>query len=515
MLLAALVVLVGGLMLALRSSDGLLSTLLQRESNDARDAAEAGITRIIGELNRPRNRGLLVKAGSAEDPDGYLWTSTDAEADPNHFRNPCLPAADSSNPDLATNPNIGANSTGTPYNTVYLNDAGAVTDKSTATRAYRLLWVKRQQLLTSDDKPTLRIFQADGRGTVRLAVEGLRLRAGQTVSSVVLEEELQLVPKCCDVSFGGAHGNVVYTADNDGASVCIPDGWGFVAGAALNDSGAITVNGNIDIVNTAGDAVDPLYCIASDPANCEFRAQASGYGLQTVQPVLAFEYIPKMDEALKTRAPGTISRLSDVSGLLFCTSTTGLPANPKLKDCPSNDVTLDATAATLPDFCTVHEEKELHCRLAELDYSGLDISVINTAGRPIRLFFTQDGAVLRSTGNGTLTHQPGDNRTATDFALLGCTECGTQTVTISGTPDGLGVFAWFPQGDITVTGGSAYEGVIWANQITTSGDVQWTISSSSVLSAMAMLGFALEGDQNPPSFDWVARSVRSFRWFGS
>jgi hypothetical protein len=38
-LLAALVVLLGGLMLALRSSDGLLSTLLQRETNDARDAA--------------------------------------------------------------------------------------------------------------------------------------------------------------------------------------------------------------------------------------------------------------------------------------------------------------------------------------------------------------------------------------------------------------------------------------------------------------------------------------------
>ncbi|WP_231597282.1 hypothetical protein [Synechococcus sp. CBW1004] len=75
-------------MLALRSGDGLLSVLLQAESSDARDAAETGITRIVGELNKPHNRGLLVKAGSLADEEGYLWSSDDAKV-----LSPCPPAS--------------------------------------------------------------------------------------------------------------------------------------------------------------------------------------------------------------------------------------------------------------------------------------------------------------------------------------------------------------------------------------------------------------------------------------
>jgi hypothetical protein len=60
-LVASLMVLLGGLMLADRASDGVISAAFQRDSSDARDAAETGVTRIVGELNRPQNRGLLAK----------------------------------------------------------------------------------------------------------------------------------------------------------------------------------------------------------------------------------------------------------------------------------------------------------------------------------------------------------------------------------------------------------------------------------------------------------------------
>lgn len=60
-LVASLMVLLGGLMLVDRSSDGMVSAAFQRESNNLSDAAETGMTRIVGELNRPQNRGLLAK----------------------------------------------------------------------------------------------------------------------------------------------------------------------------------------------------------------------------------------------------------------------------------------------------------------------------------------------------------------------------------------------------------------------------------------------------------------------
>ena len=60
-LVASLMVLLGGLMLVDRASDGVISAAFQRDSSDASDAAETGMTRIVGELNRPQNRGLLAK----------------------------------------------------------------------------------------------------------------------------------------------------------------------------------------------------------------------------------------------------------------------------------------------------------------------------------------------------------------------------------------------------------------------------------------------------------------------
>jgi hypothetical protein len=51
-----------------RSSDGVIRATVQRESSDARDATEAGMTCIVGELNLPHNRGLLVKKLAAPTP---------------------------------------------------------------------------------------------------------------------------------------------------------------------------------------------------------------------------------------------------------------------------------------------------------------------------------------------------------------------------------------------------------------------------------------------------------------
>ena len=140
-LVASMMVLLGGLMLVDRANDGVISATFQRDSSDAKDAAETGMTRIVGELNRPQNRGLLAKKTSGADPASYRWTQADADASVN----PCL-GGTSGRPDLASNASLGY-AANAPYNRVLLNANGqVVTNPSQATKAYQLLWVKRQPL---------------------------------------------------------------------------------------------------------------------------------------------------------------------------------------------------------------------------------------------------------------------------------------------------------------------------------------------------------------------------------
>lgn len=539
-LIAAMILLIGGLMLVMRSSDGLLSILMQGESSDARDAAETGLTRILAELNRPRNRGLLVSPGSTRDAEGYLWTGADAAAS----RNPCLPRArDSSSaagqdpeaPDLTGNASIGFSATvPRTYNEVLLNaDGQVVSDRQQAVKAYRLLSVRRWPLLSSDDQPSLRIFEAEGRGSVVLIVEGSALRNGRTISRVRLEEELQLVPKCCDVSFGGAHGDSAYAPDSQGRSLCLSAGWGFVAGMAQNGSGAMTINGVTTIADTSGQIVNPLFCFATSTQDCQFNPTSTDYSLRLVQPTLRAVRSNPVIEATtmgsigRDSAPQPYPSATSPQPFLHCSIPGVTPGS--LRQCPQNKVTINAAVADdealLPRneanqiYCRVgnypaQDEPEaasaLHCNIAQLDYSQLSIEVTGTATRALRLYFPQTGDVIRSTGGGSLEHRS----LAAHFALFGCSGCTSQAVRLSGSAAGLNLFAWFPRGDVTVAGASGYQGVLWANTITSSGGVTWAIPPAAVLGALELAGFGLEGERNPPAFDWVARSVRSFRWLG-
>ena len=83
--------------------------------------------------------------------------------------NPCL-GGTSGRPDLESNASLGY-AANAPYNRVLLDANGQlVSDPSQATKAYQLLWVKRQPLSDADGIPLLRIFQPTGRGKVVLAV---------------------------------------------------------------------------------------------------------------------------------------------------------------------------------------------------------------------------------------------------------------------------------------------------------------------------------------------------------
>lgn len=525
-------VLLGGLMLANRSSDGVISAAFQRESSDARDAAETGITRILGELNKEQNRGLLAKAGSAADSADFLWSADDASGS----RNFC----GTTGPDLSTNPNLGFSSTA-PYKRVLLNaDGQVVSDVNQASKAYRLLWVRRQPLEDADGNPLLKIFQPDGRGTVVLAVEGSALRNGATISSVRLEKELQLVPKCCQVPFGGAHGNVFYGYDANFNSVCFPfgiGGWGILGGAAQTNTGYIEINGvtTIQTDDSTPKIINPIYCIADTPEGCEFKPTSTDYTVQLAPPVLPAvptnPVIAAGTRGLIERSGGSLSSDIKASTNAFaqCQSLTGAIV-PNCKAADTQMVVLDAgvnmadTNPDRPNYCALSDSnddgtEELHCNLSKLDYSAFNVRVL-TSSRPLRLYFPVSGTVMAGGGSSVLEHVKATNGNTTDLTLYGCGSCGSQTATIAGGVNTLDLFAWFPNGTVTIGGNSSYSGVLWANNITSNGGVTWTVPGSGVAAALDMAGLGISDDgvsptdQNPPVFDWVARATQSFRWFG-
>jgi hypothetical protein len=531
-LVAALMVLLGALMLANRSSDGVISAAFQRESGDARDAAETGITRILGELNREPNRGLLAKAGSAADGSSFLWS----EADATGSRNFC----GATTSDLTTNPNLGFSNTA-PYNRVLLDaDGQVVSDPSQATKAYRLLWVRRQPLQDADGQPLLKIFQADGHGTVVLAVEGSGLRNGATISSVRLEKELQLVPKCCQAPFGGAHGNVFYGYDANYNSACFPfgvGGWGILGGAAQTNTGSMEINGvtTIQTDDSTPKIINPLYCIATSPAGCTFQPTSTPYTVQLAPPVLPAvptnPVVAAGTRGLIERSGGTLSSdiKSSANAFAQCQTLAGeLVVNCKAADTQlvvlNAGVNMAGSNADRPSYCALHDSnadgtEELHCNLSKLDYSAFQVRVL-TSSRPLRLYFPLSGTVMAGGGSSILEHVKAPGGNTTDLSLYGCASCGSQVATIAGGVDTLDLFAWFPNGTVTIGGNASYSGVLWANTITSNGGVTWTVPGSGVAAAldMAGLGIPTDGlsptDQNPPVFDWVARATQSFRWFG-
>ena len=153
-----------------------------------------------------------------------------------------------------------------------------------------------------------------------------------------------------------------------------------------------------------------------------------------------------------------------------------------------------------------------------LDYSTFNIKVIGTSVRPLRLYFPNPGTVISSGVGKILEHSGGAK--ITDLSLFGCPSCGTQVVSLAGGASSLDLFAWFPQGVVTISGGSGYRGVLWANQITSNGSVTWVIPGSGVAQAMDLAGHgvppnpATPSATNPLVFDWVARAIEGFRWYG-
>jgi len=568
--LAGLVLLASGMALAMRTANALLNKNFNDYRDKAQDAAETGVNRIISELNKPANRGLLRSKGpgiengtSLSSP--ALWGSADVSL----YRNRCpgIPELSlAANSPLATNIGYPSQSTNpTRYNLVYIKPDGSISSsRNGADRAYRLLATTRYPEVPAsgasilDASKKFSIFENSGKSEIILVVEGVAFdSAGNPQSNVVLRKSFELVPKCCGASFGGSHGNVKYDrtsdADNfanpclnlDAASSRSTLGMGLLTGLNATSIGTVAMSGS-NLITDGTNSIASIYCLATrDGKNCTTATTLVGPQTQIVFLNPRPSGIPSAPEFPQdsSRPNATLASLSPSvaepstsnvnSTFLRCRTTASL--------CMSAEINGDVRPP--PDYCNVFPKpassdgkpvpgEVLHCKVSAVNVT-LNQSLYFVSGtRSIRFYLT-GSSPLQMTGNAVIYHcgssslascSPPDS--AADLAFFGCNTCNGQSISLVGTTTISGAgrfFSYFPRGSVALAGNSYYNGILWTHSITSAGGVIWEIPGSGLAEVMYRMGMLpvaynsstdnySSADKNPILYDYVARAAISFVW---
>ena len=299
----ALLVVLGGLFTTLAITGRTIGSRQVRESNDksfsARNAAEIGMTRIISELNRPRNRRLLVNAPGL----GATGATTTTIGTNDDLRSAC-DLAEGQGPDLSGQ--------GTFAGGAVLNNE--VTIPNTNNRLhYKLVRIVNGDPAVGDfPDPNLSEQDADGdantsfrvtlgngatpvtpgeSGRITLDVTGRAVDAGGKESFYHLRKTFAVIPKCCGSSFGGfrASGDADLWGNDERTNCGVASGYGLILGSRRDLTNADT-RGSLSTLlavllertiggSTTSSTVNRVYCTVpkATPAttDCPLTSSAS------------------------------------------------------------------------------------------------------------------------------------------------------------------------------------------------------------------------------------------------
>jgi hypothetical protein len=202
----ALTLILASLASAQRSSNSLLGSFFNSDSKEARETAESGITEIIGILNQKDNRGLLVSGVSPSD-----W---DQDNDP-RLLNPCntnaQPPADAAAAIGGTSTLQAAGEQNQRYylKSIIYTSVGA--SGALSTRTYTRSSASSTSFASSSTTPSFDPadinLNGDKKGYLTIVVVGEILKPGTStvLASTEVKREFQIVPKCCNRSFGSTY----------------------------------------------------------------------------------------------------------------------------------------------------------------------------------------------------------------------------------------------------------------------------------------------------------------------
>ncbi len=573
-LIAAAALIGGTATLMNRTSSALFGSAYQGQSLQARDVARIGMSYLISEINKERNRHLLAVSDSqveaSNTADRSIWSESSAAQ---YHRNPCLTGRDGQGnriaPPIPALDNLNLGSTATNQGFLYLQADGSITrTRGNATRAFRIVTdepstnfrlARIKELWLLDDAKT--------RGTFRLSIEGVTYKGQSNAieSRTILQEDFAVIPKCCNTPFGGyidpntqeqrGHGTNTYSITNRSdlsSNSCMlpglnPSGFGIVVGAG-GTGGSISANGNPTIQDAAGIAINPVYCVSSSATQCTPGDNQS----RNIMERIDVELPPP------PLYPGSWDSATTPPTLVPCQSSNNCPSSKDSKagieqltyyDDTEKATVFNAAGVTpgnLPANCSIYRD-DLHCIFGGFDIgNNLLIFLSGSSNRQVRLYFPRGGNVIKQAGNGRFDHcktSPiGGSSGAcpkpaniTDLSIFGCSlerkdpGCGPQSFDITGSVNGAGFYIYAPEATVNLKGTAAFQGVLWTKSVNMTGTTAVpTVPTSGVADVFILMGIlpgedntynkSLSGEQSNTDLfarEQVARSTNRFRFFGN
>lgn len=566
-LVIALVVVISGLALSSRTLNSIFGAVFQQDTRRAREAAEFGINRIIAELNRESNRGLLAAKISST---AGFWTQADADANPNRCAELATPAR-ISQPDLNRIRSGGVSgSFGNKNPIVYVSDDGSLAaeldnspDQSRASSvryAYQLVDKPGESIVLSEptagadkDPASPTVGQLNKLGSIQLRVRGFSYNNGRLTGSVTVEETLEVVPKCCGRSLA-KFGN-----DLRSCTVNVGPGLGFLIGVGELTVGDAALKGSKSELDDGTTPINPIVCISNrtDNSDCPGSAVTIGRNLVPVVPVPKPSGFPEVEifpPSLGTPTAGILQPCTKAGLNISCPSNKVVSTPSETTDSSTTFTSFDSASRTttvhidtvlssnLPDWCKEESSSSggvttIHCNVSRLSLTG-NINIRTTNSRRLKLYFPQEGNIITSTGSAFLRHDnrstsPTDAGSVLQLQIFGCRESptggcsgdssviNTQNITLNGNSTTAiqdPYFLYAPIASITINGGGGtpdqFSGILWGNKVTGNGNVEINVPGSgvtSILSQYGMIDKTNTGNDKPIIWDYVTRAVRQFR----
>ncbi|MCP9885627.1 hypothetical protein KBY97_10900 [Synechococcus sp. ATX 2A4] len=396
------------------------------DSRDAREAAEAGMAIVISELNKRQNRKLLVA-----DVPLNGWSTSSFK-----LRNPCAPDTAPTTAAVGFSNNTVQTITGSGGNRQFVLKTLALKNFDRSARFTSSADAAGPGGISgtrngSFNDGMVNLTRAPGTdpnsrnvGYIEVTVEGRAIRGGNQVSTARITREFQVVPKCCNLSFGApgsTHGN-----DNRFCSESFPrillglNGGGFNAPGNAHQIRVQNPDGS-----TSANRPDNLLCFTTNRAYCGPNLLPRSIDGVPIQPIeISLPSLPQYPldpmpttgitiisnsaansstatnakDYLRVNAAGQVE-LCNVQDNNPLTSAQGAMGEPNL---PAGFVASSCSSA-INSFCTATDagtpQAAYHCRIRKLELSDDTVNdgepnrkqnnsfFIDTSRGPIYLYF--------------------------------------------------------------------------------------------------------------------------------
>jgi hypothetical protein len=465
-LIAMLSVVVAGVALANRTQTGRLASTVITSNREAREVADAGLTYVISEWNRPENRGMFTGLQPMT-----AWTTDNAA-----LKNPCndLTPTESATSDLAgKDVEIDANRRFRIAEVIFSNNTNTFSAKPGSNTIFNGTFVPNQVDL---------IIEGDYKLGNRVNTSRITKRLGLDVSTSCLPPAGGAEDPLSDLNLRDIF-TFSYGSENPGTTPSL---------SKTPQAFSRNPNGTIATGNIANISCIPISSTAT--GQCSEVPLTASSGNQNNRPPININQ-PVLTQAQKDALnPPTF--LSIATAAKNAGSINSIPA-----EIPSLEIE-NSTQITSDNPSCITFDGALHCRIAEISLSGGNRTLtVDTTSQPVFLYVEGD---ITTSGNANIRHvncganqtnncqkdvRSGNNNSTSftnfdefqnavfRFQIRGrAVGAGEQEFKFNGTPSANLLF-WAPTASLELLGNADLASAFYVNKVSANGNTSISVIS--------------------------------------